>query len=146
MSSEFEQDLQACRSELDAAREQLLRVVTALRDDDFERARRGGWTVRRILEHVIYSEHGYSRVITHLRGHSPTGDMPECSPASSADALERLRASREALSAALEAVDEETFYTIGRLGHEEYSILSVLENEINHEREHAEQVRAIVSE
>ena len=40
--------------------------------------------------------------------------------------------------------DELDAYRLGRLGHEEYSILSVLE-EINQEREHAEQIRAIVS-
>ena len=145
MSSEFERDLQRCRVGLDEAREEFLAVVTVLRDADLEKARRGGWSVRRVLEHVIWSEWMYSRIVTHLRGQQPPGDPVDAAPSSGADAIERLGASRQALLDAVEGVDEESFYRLGRLGQEEYSILSVLENEINHEREHAEQVQVVVS-
>lgn len=145
MTDELEQDLHRCRSALDSAREELLAVATSLSDSDVDRGRRGEWTVRRILEHVIYSEHAYARVITHLRGQTPSGEMPECTPSSATDAVERLAGSHRALVEALEGVDEESFYRLGRIGHEEYSILSVLENEINHEREHAAQIRATVN-
>ena len=145
MSDEFDRDLGHCKRELDAAREELLGVVTALKDGDLDRGRRGGWPVRRVLEHVIWSELLYSRLITHLRGGTPEGETPPSTPSSAADALERLEGSHEALLAAFDGVDEESFYRLGTIGHEEYSIISVLENEINHEREHAEQVRAIVN-
>ncbi len=145
MKEEFERDLERCRSELDAARRELLSVVTALKDSDLERGRRGEWTARRILEHVIQSEWLYSRVLTHLRALPVPGDAIDAKPGSSADAVDRLAASRAALNKAFDGVDEETFYRLAQLGHEEYSVLSILENEINHEREHAAQIRRTVS-
>jgi len=145
MSEEFERDLAQCNRELDDARRELFGVVKALEDTDLDRSRRGGWNARRVLEHVIWSELLYSRLITILRGGTVEGEIPPCAPASAADALERLERSREALVTALGGVDEESFYRLGTIGHEEYSILSVLENEINHEREHAGQIRTLVS-
>ena len=145
MTSEFDHDLQSSRTDLDAARAELLAVVNTLQDDDLERGRRGGWTVRRVLEHVIWSEWMYSRIVTHLRGGQPPGDPVDATPSSPADAVERLAGSHEALLAAVEGVDEETFYRLAKIGQEEYSVISLLENEINHEREHAEQVRALVA-
>ena len=144
MSEEFERDLSHCKRELDAARAELLGVVTPLKDDDLARGRRGGWTVRRVLEHVIWSEWLYSRLVTHLRGLPVAGDDVSGAPSSADDAVQRLEGSRKALVAAVDGVDEESFYRLGTIGHEEYSILSILENEINHEREHAEQIGAIV--
>ena len=69
---------------------------------------------------------------------------PVCRPAV-ADAGRRLDASRRALLAALDGVDEESFYRLRVVGHEEYSVLSVLENAANHDREHGEQVRATLA-
>jgi len=40
----------------------------------------------------------------------------------------------------------ETFYELRRVGHEEYSVLSVIENVANHDHEHAAQIRAIVGD
>ena len=146
MTTEFDRDLANCRSELDAARAQLLAGLGAVSDADLERARRGGWTVQRVLEHVIWSELVYGRLVNHLRGQPGTqGDMPECKPDSVADARARLQASREALLAAIEGVDEDTFYRIGAIGHEEYSVISIIENTVSHDREHAEQIEAIVA-
>jgi len=145
MTAEFDRDLKSCREGLDAARDGLLATVAALRDSDLERGRRGGWTVRRVLEHVIWSEWMYSRIATHLRGGQPPGDRVDATPSSPADAVERLHGSRDALLAAIAGVDEETFYRLTRLGQEEYSVISLLENEINHEREHAEQLRTLTA-
>ena len=144
MSDEFDHDLKRCREDLDAARQELLSVVRALSDADLEKSRRGGWTVRRVLEHVVQSEWVYSRLVAHLRGLPVPGDAIDALPASVADALDRLGASRRALLNALDGVDEESFYRLGKIAHEEYSVLSVLENEINHDHEHAEQIRTIV--
>lgn len=146
MSSEFERDLANCRSELVAARAALLDGLGALSDADLERARRGGWTVQRVLEHVIWSELLYGRLVNHLRGQAGAqGDMPECKPESVDDARARLAASREALLGAIEGVDEDTFYRIGAIGHEEYSVISIIENTVNHDLEHTEQIETILA-
>jgi uncharacterized damage-inducible protein DinB len=146
MSSEFERDLEVCREDIEGARATLLDVLGGLSDADLEASRRGGWTVRRVLEHVIWSELLYGRLVTHLRGLPvPPGDLPPCEPASVADAGARLDASRAALLAALDGVDEVAFYRLGTIGHEEYSVLSLLENTANHDREHTAQVQAIAS-
>lgn len=51
-----------------------------------------------------------------------------------------LAASRTTLMDALEGVGEDEFYTIGRIGHEEYSIMSILENARSHDHEHGGQL------
>ena len=145
MPAEFDRDLTFARQELDAARRELLPVVGALSDADLDRARRGGWAVRRVLEHVIESEWLYASLVAHLRGAPAPGDVVSGGPSSSAEAAQRLDASRRALLAALDGVDEESFYRLSAVGHEEYSIISVLENTANHDREHAGQVQAILA-
>ncbi len=145
MSEEFERDMRECLKELDSARRELLEVVGLLTVDDLDKTRRGEWSVRRILEHVIYSEQAYARIVAFLRGQQGPGDIPESSPADTAAALDKLAGSRSALLASLDGVDEETFYRIGKVGHEEYSVISLLENESNHEREHASHVRKTVA-
>lgn len=145
MTSEFEQDLQRVRDELDAARTELLAAVTSLSDADLDTARRGGWTVRRVLEHVIWSETMYSRLLQHLRGRQPAGDAVEATPASVADAVDRLTASHAAFIGAFDSVDEEPFYRLATVGREEYSILSLIENESMHEHEHAAQIKSILA-
>ena len=145
MTADFEQELTAGREQLEAAREELLAVVRALSDADLARSRRGGCAVGRVLEHVIQSEWLYAGLVAHLRDQPSPGDVVTGVPTSVADAVDRLAASRRALLAALDGVDEASFYRLRAVGHEEYSILSVLENETNHDREHAEQVQAILS-
>ena len=145
MSDEFDRELTSAREELDAARRELLPVVSALSDGDLDRERRGGWTVRRVLGHVIESEWLYANLVAHLRGAPAPGDVVSGGPSSAADAAQRLDASRRALLAALDGVDEASFYRLSVVGHEEYSIISVLENTANHDREHAGQIQAIVN-
>ena len=145
MTDELERDLEQQRVALEAARKGLLDAVSSLSDDDLERGRRGGWIVRRVLEHVIWSENLYGRLMLHLRGRSAEGEMGDNAPSSVADAIERLAASRAALLAALDGVDEESFYRLQLIGHEEYSAISLLENTVNHDREHAAQVREILA-
>ncbi len=145
MTSVFERDLERARSELVPARQELLAVVGALSDADLDRGRRGGWPVRRVLEHVIQSEWLYVGLASHLRDQPVQDDRDSGAPSSATDAAERLHASRKALLGALEGVQEELFYRLRSVGHEEYSVLSVLENVVNHDREHEAQVRAIVA-
>ena len=145
MTADFEQELTGAREQLEAAREELLAVVGALNDADLARSRRGGWAVGRVLEHVIQSEWLYAGLVAHLRDWPSPGDVVTGVPTSVADAVDRLAASHRALLVALDGVDEASFYRLRAIGHEEYSILSVLENESNHDREHAAQVQAILS-
>ena len=165
MSDEFDRDLAAGRDGLASAREGLLAVVGALAEDDLERARRGGWSVRKVLEHVIHSEWLYSRLATHLRGDAPPEgdtrtesgpppeggtatemqDQPPAAFASIAEAVRQLDAVRAALLAAIDGVDEESFYRLQTVGHEEYSVLSLLENVALHDREHGPQVQEMLA-
>lgn len=146
MMTEFQRDLAAACQELDAARQELLGVVTALSDGNLDRAHRGGWTVRRVLEHVIQSEWSYARLVAHLRElPAAPGEMTSAAPVSVSEVVRALDASRQALLAALNGVDQESFYRTRAVGQEKHSALSALENAANHDREHAEQVRAIVS-
>ena len=59
--------------------------------------------------------------------------------------IRRLAASREAVLAALEGIDEESFYRLVPGGLNDWSILSTLENIALHDHEHAAQIRDILS-
>ena len=141
MTQEFDRDLANSRAELDSARCELLDVLSPLSDADLDRAPRGHWPVRRILEHVIWHEQIYVRMAAHMRGAPSPGDMPDYTPSGVANALQLLGESRKALLDGIDGVDEETFYKLGKMGYEEYSIFSMLENEVNHEHEHAAQIK-----
>ncbi len=144
MTCTFHAELTSNRQDIEASRRDLLAVVDALSDTDFERGRRGGWTVRRVLEHVIHSERLYTQAIAFLNSR-PANVVAEDSPTSASDAHRQLEASRARIIGALEGTTEDTFYTIRTLGHDEYSILSVLENTSAHDHEHAAQIRAILA-
>lgn len=144
MASEFDRDLENVRQQLDTDRAGLHSVVAALSDADLDRGRRGGWPVRRALEHVIQSEWMYAKLMHHLRGQPVPDDKLPAAPSSARDAAQQLDASRAALLGALEGVDEESFYKLQTVGHEEYSPLSLLENNAMHDREHADQVWEIL--
>jgi len=141
MSSEFDSDLQELRNELSASRAELLDVIQSLADSDLDRARRGGWNIARVLEHVIQSEAMYAAAIAAIAGGSASSPQGGGPPGSRAEAENSLLSTREALENALASASEENFYRLQRFGHDEYSVASVLENVANHDREHAEQIR-----
>lgn len=144
--TEFQDDLRTAKEDLELARRELLDVVNSLDDADLDRARRGGWPVRRVLEHVIQSEWLYARLALHLRDlPQPEGATQDTDVPSIAGGVANLNASREALVTAIGGVDEETFYRLGTVGHEEYSVLSLLENVVLHDKEHAPQVKDILA-
>ena len=144
MASEFTDDLSRLRTELDEARSGFLTVVDSIADDKLDSARRGGWSIRRVLEHVIYSEHAYARLIAHLRKQPITDALPPSEPSSMNDAKEKLSVSHATLLDALDGVGEDDFYNIGRIGHEEYSIMSILENARSHDHEHGGQLAEVL--
>ena len=146
MSDEFDRDLSKAREDTSHARDGLLAVLRDLKDEDLDGERRGGWSVRKVLEHAIHSEVLYGRLARHLRElPQPEDEAITVPPPTVASAISALENSRGALETAIDGVDEETFYTLRVVGHEEYSILSLLENVALHDREHAPQIQDIVS-
>jgi uncharacterized damage-inducible protein DinB len=146
--AEFEADLARAIADLETARDELMRLVDGLEPGDLEKARRGGWSVRAILLHVIEGERHYAGGIRLLRGHAAAGDMSRRLLRTPKDASLMLQEGREELLRAIEGVDEETFYRLRTLRTQEqefgqeYSVLSVLENIAMHDGEHTAQVRA----
>jgi uncharacterized damage-inducible protein DinB len=144
--SEFEQDLDEARSGLARARADLLDLVRGLSEADFARGRRGQWTIRGVLDHVIQSDWYYVRLIHQLRAaEAAAGDAGDGGVASVAGAVDSLTRSREAIVRAAEGIDEETFYRLSGPGHQQYSVLSVLENVTLHDHEHSAQIRDILT-
>ncbi len=146
MTAVFERDVTVVHQELDAARAELLRVVTALSETDLDKSRRGGWSVRAVLDHLIESDWWFSRAVASLREmeappRRPTSDPP----ASVAEAVADFRAAHEALITACEGVDEDAFYRLRKVGPQEYSILSILEISEDHDREPARQIERVVA-
>jgi uncharacterized damage-inducible protein DinB len=146
MATELDADLSAVQQDVERARQELLATLDALTDDDLDRSRRGGWTAGRVVQHLIQSEWHYVRLVRQLRELPPTPppELPDAL-ASVHDVVRELAAARQALLAALDGIDEASFYRLGMLGREEYSVLSVLENVAHHDREHAQQVRSITA-
>lgn len=143
--STFDDDKRSLTTALDGARKQLLDVIDHLTEDDLTRGRRGSWTVARILQHVIDSERIYVQVLHGLIA-APAPDLPHAGlPATTADARSALDATRTAVLNAVEIAPEDGFYDLRRMGHEEYSVFSVLENVANHDIEHAHQISATLT-
>src|SRR2546428_8101913 len=145
MTTTFESDLTSAREALESARGDLLAVVDALSAADLTVARRGGWPVARVLHHVVQSDWLYTGAMGYLneRPSSP-GRMPSSTPETASEARGQLEASGGAFRSALEGVTEESFYTVRPVGHEEYSVISLLENIAHHDGEHTDQIRAIL--
>lgn len=143
MTSEFERDMARVDHLMEEGRRRLLSVVNSLEPGDLDRGLRGGWDIRGVLRHIIESEHHYANLVARLRGATPgaanevDGDLT-----SAGDVRTALEASRQALLAAVEGVDEDTFYRLGGSG-QEYSVVSVLENVHQHDEEHRAQVERI---
>lgn len=148
--AEFEAELSRAIADLEAARDDLMSLVNSLQAGDLDKARRGGWSVRAILLHVIEGERHYAAGIRSMRGHrqEQQGGAARRLLRSPEDARMMLGEARGALVASVEGVDEETFYALKTLRTQEqeygqdYSVLSVLENVAMHDREHAAQIRS----
>jgi uncharacterized damage-inducible protein DinB len=143
--SEFDSEKDALLSDLQASRAKLHDVVAGLSSDDLSSARRGSWPVSKILDHVVHSERLYAQLISVFSGVG-TSVEPSRTPSSSAEALAALEVTRKAVLDGIGHVKEEDFYRLQTIGHEEYSVLSILENVASHDREHAEQIRKTIGE
>ena len=138
--SDFEDERTTLLKDLAESRAGLISVCERLQATDLEQARRGSWAVSKILHHVLRSERLYTQLISVFSG-KPT-NVPETAQfASAADAKSALDNSRDAFLSAVQEVSEDDFFRLQTIGHEEYSVLSILENNASHDREHAEQIR-----
>lgn len=138
---EFERDLAENTSAIDKARASLQERLRILSDEDLRRGRRGGWSIREVLRHLIDAEVAYTKVLGFLRSRpvelaNASGD--DVSSASAAVAA--LARTRNQFVALLDGIDEATFYELRVLGREQYSVVSVLENVASHDHEHLEQI------
>jgi uncharacterized damage-inducible protein DinB len=138
--SEFDSDKAALLSELDVERERLEKVLRGLSTADLTLARRGSWAVSKIVDHVLHSERLYTQLVSVFSG-APVAAAEAADLESGAAIVSALAASRKALLDAASAVREADFYRLQTIGHEEYSVLSILENVAAHDREHSEQIR-----
>ena len=141
--SDFETDKGALLDDLGEARAGLQGVVRRVRDGDLDLSRRGSWSVARILDHVVHSERLYAQLISVFSGVG-TSIQPSPALSTSAEALTALEATRKAVLDGADHVKEQDFYRLQTIGHEEYSVLSILENVASHDREHAEQIRRTI--
>src|SRR5437867_437548 len=103
MTSTFRSDLDALLADISASRAELVSVGQGLSEADLDRARRGGWPVRRVLEHVIQSEQLYATLVAHLRGAPVSqGERASCEGLPPDQVLCELDSSRRALLQALD--------------------------------------------
>jgi uncharacterized damage-inducible protein DinB len=138
--SDFDTERAALIKDLSESRAHLVVVVEQLKPEEFEQARRGSWTVSKILDHVLHSERLYTQLISVFSG-KPASVADAAKFASAAEAKSALHSSRSAFLSAVDEVKEDDFFRLQRVGREEYSVLSILENNAAHDREHAEQIR-----
>lgn len=138
--SEFDTNKTQLLSDLQAGRAHLNQVVGKLSADDLSSSRRGSWPVSKIIDHVLHSERLYAQLISVFSGVGASIE-PADSPSTPAEALTQLEATRKAVLDGVGHVKEADFYRLQSIGHEEYSVLSILENVASHDREHAEQIR-----
>jgi phosphinothricin acetyltransferase len=137
-------DLERALEDVAAARRELLAVAGAASADDLARGRPGGWTLGRVLHHIIESEAIYARLLAHQCGRAAPA-LDTAVPADGADAAAKLAATRAAVETLADGIDDETLYRLVRFGHEEYSPLSVLENIAAHDRDHRGQIADVMS-
>ena len=147
MPSEFEQDCQRVLGDVDAARNELLRVVGGLSDADLDIERRGSWSVRGVLQHIVLAEWGHTRGITRLLGveDPEIPEAPELATASAA--IDALSESRAAHLASVDGIAEDDFYRLATpnpAGGQEWSVMSFLEGTADHDREHQHQMDVLL--
>src|SRR5262249_30665931 len=135
----YDRDKTELLADLTRSREMLLSVVEQLGPQDFERARRGSWPISKILDHVLHSERLYTQLISTF-SRKPAVVIDAGGFTTASEAALALRHSRDAFLVAVDKVTEKDFYQLQKIGHEEYSVLSILENNASHDREHAEQI------
>jgi len=136
-------DLTRAIDDLRRTRAALLALLRPLTAEDFARTRPGAWTIGRVARHLAESDVLYARLLAHQTGNDP-GALPDPTPRDGAEAAAMLEATSTAMLGMIEGIDAETLYRIVKVGREEYSPLSVLENVAMHDAEHLAQIRDLL--
>src|SRR5262245_6124104 len=118
--SHFEADKDTLLADLTESRGLLASVVQELEPEDFGQARRGSWSISKILDHVLHSERLYTQLVSTFSG-KPAGVIESGEVSTAADASAALSRSRAAFLDAVKKVTEGDFYRLQTIGHEEYS-------------------------
>ncbi len=147
MPSEFEQDCQRVLVDIDAARNELLLMIGGLSDADLDAGRRGAWSVRGGLQHILLAEWGPTRGIKRLLG-ADDPEIPEAPElATPAEVVDALATSRAAHLASVNGIAEDDFYRLAVPnpgGGQEWSVMSFLEGTADHDREHRHQIEGLL--
>jgi phosphinothricin acetyltransferase len=139
MESAASPRLPAVLDDMRRERDRFVALVSRLTSEELDVGRPGGWTLRRVLHHVIESDATYTKLLAYLCGR--TAPELDVTPPSDGDAaVGQLAATRVAMLAMVDGVDDDTIHRLVRVAHEEYSPLSVLENVASHDRDHHGQV------
>jgi hypothetical protein len=141
----FAADLEAALNDASAARAELVSAVQPLAEPDLDRARRGGWPVHRVIEHAIQHDYYMAMFIARARGKQAAMGDPTCAGQPIDEIVCRMEDGRRALLALIDGIDEDAFYELQKLGHDEFSPLTALENAAAHDREHAAQIASILA-
>lgn len=148
MPSEFEQDCRRVLVDVDVACNELVRMVGGLSDADLDVGRRGAWSVRGVLQHIVLAEWGHTRGIKRLLG-AEDPEIPESPVLETADAVvDALAESRAAHLASVDGIEEDAFYRLAvpnLAGGQEWSVMSFLEGTADHDREHQHQIEELLS-
>lgn len=142
-TASFDSDLRRVADDMRHARARLLALVERLSPDDLARSRPGGWSAGRVLQHVIESEAAYVKLLAHQTG-AAAPELATDEPAAASDASSMLAATRDAVERMIGGIGEATLYRLTKIGHEEYSPLSVLQNIASHDRDHVTQIEDLV--
>jgi len=126
------------------ARARFAVLVSPLSREALASARPGGWTLRRVLHHVIESEAIYAKLLAH-QCTRPAGDMRTDEPSDGGDAVAMLEGTRRFVLAIVDGIPDEILYRLTTIGHEEYSPLSILQNVASHDRDHYTQIADVLS-
>ena len=124
-------------------RRELSAAIEGLSAEDLARSRPGSWSAGRVLQHVIESELAYVKLLAHLRG-KQAPEIATAPPRDGSDAAMQLQRTRQALVDTADGVDDETLYRLTPLGANDYSVLSVLENDADHDHEHLQQIQRLL--
>lgn len=145
MSSDFEQDRERVLIDIAAARSDLLRLIDTLSTDDLDIARRGSWSVRSVIQHIVLGEWGHTRGILRLLG-ADDPLIPDAPPLVTPDEVfDALSDSRAAHLSSVDSIEEDDFYRLASpSGGQEWSVMSFLEGTADHDREHHAQIEALL--
>lgn len=140
----FNSDLQAALNDLSAARAPLISAVSTLTGADLDRVKRGGWPIHRVMTHAIEHDYYMSMFVASARGQRAAMGDPACGGQPIDEILRRMEQGRNALLSAVKDIAEDEFYSLQKLGHDEFSPITALENAAAHDREHAAQLATIL--